>query len=55
VERDELKRILNYKNSTRFGLNLPRVEANFAQIELNYLQIVLEFNNALIKQFVIKN
>jgi len=54
AKQDKLKRILNYKNSIRFELNLSRIKANFAQIKLNYLRIVFEFDNALTKQFVKK-
>jgi len=55
AERGGLERVLNYKNSTRFELNLSRVGANSAQIELGYLRVVLEFDDALTKQFVIKS
>ncbi len=49
AERDGLERVLDYKNPTRFELNLPRVGANPARVELDYLRVVLEFDDALTK------
>jgi len=55
VERGGLERVLDYKNPTRFELNLSWIGANSAQVGLNYLRVVLEFDSALTKQFVIKS
>jgi len=55
VERGGLERVLDYKNSTRFELNLSWVEANLVRVGLSYLRVVLGFDDALIKQFVIES